>query len=222
MDPLSESYSFQSPFAYAANNPIANIDFMGMSPLGVGGNIKYTINGISVSPDFFDIMAESHYDSKWEEKEEGEEGRKLRRAIRKGERKAKKEGIKHLVFEEVLIVGSPPVKEYTFTLYGETYTIIGTKNDASEYAIEIVKGNMDAKTNRERLHDVFVGDETSEEMPYDGYFKGIGAGGTGIMPHEGFFHTYEFLEWVENNPEEAKKMLQEHYNFIKSVAEKKK
>jgi RHS repeat-associated protein len=32
LDPLSEKYSFQSPFAYAANNPILFIDFMGLGP----------------------------------------------------------------------------------------------------------------------------------------------------------------------------------------------
>ena len=31
IDPLSESYSYQSPFAYAANNPISYIDWMGMN-----------------------------------------------------------------------------------------------------------------------------------------------------------------------------------------------
>jgi RHS repeat-associated protein len=31
LDPLSENYNFQSPFVYAANNPIRFIDFMGMS-----------------------------------------------------------------------------------------------------------------------------------------------------------------------------------------------
>jgi len=32
IDPLAENYSFQNPFAYAANNPIKFIDFMGMGP----------------------------------------------------------------------------------------------------------------------------------------------------------------------------------------------
>lgn len=32
VDPLSEKYSFQSPYAYAANNPILFIDNMGMEP----------------------------------------------------------------------------------------------------------------------------------------------------------------------------------------------
>ncbi len=32
MDPLSEKYNFQSPFAYAANNPICYIDWMGKGP----------------------------------------------------------------------------------------------------------------------------------------------------------------------------------------------
>ncbi|WP_020529773.1 DUF6443 domain-containing protein [Flexithrix dorotheae] len=32
LDPLAEDYSFQSPFVYAANNPIRYTDFMGMGP----------------------------------------------------------------------------------------------------------------------------------------------------------------------------------------------
>ncbi len=32
VDPLSEKYYFQSPYAYAANNPLRFIDFMGMGP----------------------------------------------------------------------------------------------------------------------------------------------------------------------------------------------
>jgi len=32
VDPLAEKYAFQSPFAYAANNPIKFIDWMGLSP----------------------------------------------------------------------------------------------------------------------------------------------------------------------------------------------
>ena len=32
IDPLAEDYSFQSPFVYAANNPILFIDYMGLGP----------------------------------------------------------------------------------------------------------------------------------------------------------------------------------------------
>ena len=33
VDPLEEKYSFQNPYAYAANNPISLIDFMGLGPI---------------------------------------------------------------------------------------------------------------------------------------------------------------------------------------------
>ena len=32
LDPLAEEYSFQSPYAYAANNPVLFIDYMGLGP----------------------------------------------------------------------------------------------------------------------------------------------------------------------------------------------
>ncbi len=37
VDPLADIFAFQSPYAYAANNPIKYIDFMGMSPVGADG-----------------------------------------------------------------------------------------------------------------------------------------------------------------------------------------
>ena len=33
VDPLAESYSFQSPYVYSINNPIAFIDFLGLGPI---------------------------------------------------------------------------------------------------------------------------------------------------------------------------------------------
>ncbi|MFW5758453.1 MAG: RHS repeat domain-containing protein [Bacteroidota bacterium] len=43
LDPLAEKYSFQSPFAYAANNPILFIDFMGLGP-GLTGPFTGRVN----------------------------------------------------------------------------------------------------------------------------------------------------------------------------------
>jgi RHS repeat-associated protein len=37
MDPIADLFSWQSSYAYAANNPIRYIDFMGMSPVGADG-----------------------------------------------------------------------------------------------------------------------------------------------------------------------------------------
>jgi RHS repeat-associated protein len=36
-DPLADIFSFQTPYAYAANRPVNMIDFMGMGPVGVDG-----------------------------------------------------------------------------------------------------------------------------------------------------------------------------------------
>ncbi len=43
IDPLAEDYTFQTPYAYAANNPIIYIDYMGMGPENIiikKGNTK--------------------------------------------------------------------------------------------------------------------------------------------------------------------------------------
>ncbi len=44
LDPLSENYSFQSPFVYGANNPIRFIDRMGMGPGDPPGNRNFWIS----------------------------------------------------------------------------------------------------------------------------------------------------------------------------------
>jgi RHS repeat-associated protein len=36
-DPLADIFHYQSTYAYAANNPVGNIDFMGMGPVGADG-----------------------------------------------------------------------------------------------------------------------------------------------------------------------------------------
>ena len=49
VDPLAEQYSFQNPYAYAANNPIKYIDYMGMGPehiiVGENDDGTYKITG---------------------------------------------------------------------------------------------------------------------------------------------------------------------------------
>ena len=44
VDPLAEVYSFQSPFAYAANNPIYYNDYLGMGPREWWKNLKDWVN----------------------------------------------------------------------------------------------------------------------------------------------------------------------------------
>ena len=44
IDPMAEIYNFQSPFAYAANNPIRFIDYNGLGP---GDRVKYAQNAVS-------------------------------------------------------------------------------------------------------------------------------------------------------------------------------
>lgn len=51
MDPLAEEYSFQTPYAYVANNPIKFIDWMGMGPdewvKGKNGKIYWNKKAVS-------------------------------------------------------------------------------------------------------------------------------------------------------------------------------
>jgi len=47
VDPLSEKYSFQSPFVYGANNPVRFIDYMGMSVGEPDEDITKVLNSIN-------------------------------------------------------------------------------------------------------------------------------------------------------------------------------
>jgi RHS repeat-associated protein len=49
VDPLSEKYSFQSPFAYAANNPIRFVDWMGLGP---GDRVLIAHHLLSLNPKY--------------------------------------------------------------------------------------------------------------------------------------------------------------------------
>jgi RHS repeat-associated protein len=44
VDPLAEKYNFQSPYVYAANNPILFIDYMGLGPGKVVPNTQFYID----------------------------------------------------------------------------------------------------------------------------------------------------------------------------------
>ena len=52
VDPLAEAYSYQSPYVYAANNPIRYIDFLGMGPEDVVPPDDYVKNSQTITNTF--------------------------------------------------------------------------------------------------------------------------------------------------------------------------
>ena len=62
LDPLAEIYSFQSPFAYAANNPIYYNDYLGMGPREWWKNIKSWVS------ETFDVER-THQDNEYNQKD---------------------------------------------------------------------------------------------------------------------------------------------------------
>ena len=79
VDPLTDMYAFQSPYAYAANNPIKYIDFMGMGPVGADGmtneqwmkSSSPANNGSQAASTAYNGLrnAEANYDKKKKESE---------------------------------------------------------------------------------------------------------------------------------------------------------
>ena len=51
MDPLCEQTPWQSPYVYAANNPVCNVDWMGLSPWGFSSGSYGTYSCIIIKPD---------------------------------------------------------------------------------------------------------------------------------------------------------------------------
>ncbi|NJM15619.1 MAG: hypothetical protein HC896_09835 [Bacteroidales bacterium] len=48
MDPMAEKYPWQSPYCYAANNPIKNIDYNGKNPVVIIGGIALTAADVAL------------------------------------------------------------------------------------------------------------------------------------------------------------------------------
>ena len=54
--------------------------------------------------------------------------------------------------------------------------------------------------------------------PYNGEYKGLGLGGSALgLPHESGLWLMDYLNWIQNNPEEVKKMQAEYYYFLKRI-----
>ena len=81
IDPMAEGTYYSSPYAYANNNPVANIDFMGLSAhttsdpneiasilghLGSGGTVgDYDVSDWDDTSDFWDLVGENAYWYNW-------------------------------------------------------------------------------------------------------------------------------------------------------------
>ena len=56
--------------------------------------------------------------------------------------------------------------------------------------------------------------ETNINHKYDGPYRGLGLGGSNLFPHSGFFDCADYLNWMQNNPEEVQRMQNQWYNYL--------
>ena len=63
----------------------------------------------------------------------------------------------------------------------------------------------------------------NQDSPYKGPYNGIGNHGFDYQTHwghaQGISNFLDFINWLENNPEEAEKMVEEYLNFLNSFTD---
>lgn len=117
-------------------------------------------------------------------------------------------------------IGSTKISDNALYLYDKNGVLSGVSSGGNLYKGQdiikfLVQQNVKATIGWDNLKNYMQ--STPYQGPYNGPYNGLGQGGGNGLPHEGALWLMDYVEWMQNNPEEVKKMQAEYYYFLKKL-----